>query len=108
MNATAYAHWAQSLLMNTRHWPIRRFAVVGVTAQFLGLVRTLTEVFRIKYFDAARYRLPEIEPFIGAALFTAVLVALAVAALALQRERIALTIAIVNIVALFVYRVAFM
>ena len=89
-------------------WPVRRSAVVGVTAQFLALVRILSEVFRIKYFDVAHYTLRELEPFIGAALFTAVLVAVAVATLALRRERIALTIAIFNVVALFVYKVAFM
>jgi hypothetical protein len=86
---------------------VRRSAVVGVTAQFLALVRILSEVFRIKYFDAAHYTLRDLEPFIGAALFTAVFVALAVATLALRRERIALTIAIFNVVALFVYKVAF-
>jgi hypothetical protein len=89
-------------------WSVRRSAVVGITAQFFALVRILSEVFRIKYFDVARYTLRELEPFIGTALFTAVLVALAVATLALGRDRIALTIAIVNIVTLFVYKVAFM
>jgi hypothetical protein len=81
---------------------------VGITAQFLALVRILSEVFRIKYFDVARYTLVGLEPFIGAALLTAVLVALTVVTFALGRERIALTIAVFNIVALFVYKVAFM
>ena len=81
---------------------------MGITAQFLALVRILSEVFRIKYFDVARYTLAGLEPFIGATLLTAVLVALAVATFALGRERIALTIAVFNIVALFVYKVAFM
>jgi len=94
--------------MNPRQWSVRRFAVVGVTAQFLALVRILSEVFRVKYFNMARYTVGELEPFIGAALLTAVLVALAVAAFALGRQRVALTIAIFNIVALFVYKVAFM
>ncbi len=65
-------------------------------------------MFRIKYFDVTRYTLAGLEPFIGAALFTAVLVALAVATLALGRERVALTIAAFNIVALFVYKLVFM
>jgi hypothetical protein len=99
---------AQSLLVSLRQWSSRRSAVVGITAQFLALVRILSEVFRIKYFDAARYTLVALEPFIGAALFTAVLVAVAVAILALGRERVALTIAVFNIVTLFVYKVAFM
>ena len=94
--------------MNLRHWSGRRSAVVGITAQFLALVRILSEVFRIKYFDVARYTLAGLEPFIGAALFTALLVAVAVATFALGRERVALTIAAFNIVTLFVYKVAFM
>lgn len=99
---------AQSLLVSLRHWSIRRSAVVSITAQFLALVRILSEVFRVKYFDVVRYTLVGLEPFIGAALFTAVLVALAVATFALGRERVALTIGVVNIVGLFVYKVAFM
>jgi hypothetical protein len=94
--------------VNLRQWSVRRSAVVGITAQFLALVRILSEVFRIKYFDVARYTLVGLEPFIGAALFTAVLVALAVATFGLGRERVALTIAVFNIVALFAYKVAFM
>jgi hypothetical protein len=99
---------AQSPLVSLRQWSVRRFAVVGIAAQFLALVRILSEVFRIKHFDVARYGLVELEPFIGAALFTAVLVALAVATFALGRVRVALTIAVFNIVALFVYKVALM
>ena len=72
---------AQSLLVSLRQWSIRRSAVVSITAQFLALVRILSEVFRVKYFDVARYTLVGLEPFIGAALCTAVLVALAVATL---------------------------
>jgi hypothetical protein len=81
---------------------------VGITAQFLALIRILSEVFRIRYFDASHYTLSGLEPFIGAALFTAVLVALAVATFALGRERVALTIALFNVLALFIYKVAFM
>ena len=81
---------------------------MGITAQFLALIRILCEVFRIKDFDVARYTLGGLEPFIGAALFTACTVALAVATFALGRERVALTIAVFNIVALFVYKLAFM
>src|SRR5215510_15858885 len=99
---------AQSLVGSLRQWSIRRSAVVSVTAQFLALIRILSEVFRVKYFDVARYTLVGLEPFIGAALFTAVLVALAVTTFALGRERVALTIGVVNIVGLFVYKVALM
>jgi hypothetical protein len=81
---------------------------VGIAAQFLALVRTLGEVFRLKYFDVARYTVAGIEPFVGAALFTAVLIAVAVMMFAIGRLRAALTIAIFNILALFAYKVVFM
>jgi len=65
-------------------------------------------VYRIKHFDPSQYTLEGLEPFIGAALFTAVLAAFAVATFALGRERAALTMALFNIAALFVYKVALM
>jgi len=91
-----------------RRWSIRRFAVFGIAAQFLALIRTLGEVFRLKYFDAARYTVAGLEPFIRAALFTSVLIAFAVGTFAMTRYRIALTIAVVNVAGLFVYRIFFM
>jgi hypothetical protein len=98
----------QSLLVNPGRWSGRRSAVVGITAQFLALLRTLSEVFRMKHFDVTRYTLLGLEPFIGAALFTAVLVALAVATFACGRERVALAIAVFNVIGLFVYKLTFM
>ncbi len=94
--------------MSLHQWSVRRSAVVSITAQFFALVRILSEVFRLKYFDGAHYTLAGLEPFIGSALFTAVFVALAVATFALGRVRVALTLGVVNIVGLFVYKVAFM
>jgi len=99
---------AQSLLVSLRQRSVRRLGILGITAQFLALIRILSEVFRIRYFDASHYTLLGLEPFIGAALFTAVMVALAVAMFVLERERVAVTIALFNIVALFVYKVSFM
>ena len=89
-------------------WSAKRLAGLFIAAQFLALVRTLGEVFRIKYFAPDQYALTAREPLVGAALFTAVLVAVAVAVHALGRYRTALTIALANIVALFLYKVVLM
>jgi hypothetical protein len=94
--------------MTRLRWSIHEVAGAGITVQFLALVRTLSEVFRLKYFDADRYTVAALEPFATAALFTTVLVAIAVGMFALGRPRAALTIASANIVALFIYKVAFM
>ena len=96
------------MLMTLSGWSIKRSAAIGITAQFLALIRTLSEVFRIKYFDADRYTLPALEAFVGASLFTAVLVAVAVAVFALGRYRIAFAIAAVNVGTLFVYKLVMM
>jgi hypothetical protein len=82
----------------------RRLAALGVGAQLLALIRTLGEVFRIKYFVSDQYTLAAIEPFVGAAFFTAVLAAAAVVAFALGRHRAVVGIAVMNILALFIYK----
>jgi len=89
-----------------RGWSVKRTAALGITAQFLALIRILGEVFRVKYFDPDRFTLAVLEPFIGTALFTAIFVAVGVVAFATGRFRFALTIAVVNIGALFVYKLA--
>ncbi len=86
----------------------RRLALAAVYVQFAALVRTLGEVFRIKYAAPTRYTLPTIEPFTGAALFTAVLLAVSVGTFAAARFRLTIAVAIVNVAALLAYRVAFM
>ena len=88
--------------MTRLRWSIHEVAGAGITVQFLALIRTLSEVFRLKYFDADRYTVAALEPF------ATVLVAIAVGMFALGRPRAALTIASANIVALFIYKVAFM
>jgi hypothetical protein len=74
----------------------------------LALIRILGEVFRIKHFEPARYTLTAIEPFVGAALFTSCCVAANVGLCASGRPRGAMFVAALNIVALLVYRIAFM
>jgi hypothetical protein len=96
----AFTEWAMM-----RRLTLREYAGAGITAQFLALLRTLGEVFRLKYFDVARYTVAGIEPFV---VVTAVLVAVAVTMFAIGRIQSALTIAVVNIVALFIYKVVFM
>ena len=86
----------------------KRIAALGLTAQFLALIRTLGEVYRIRHFSPAGYSLANIEPFVGAALFTACVLGLSVAAFSVGRHRTAATIAAANIAALLVYKVAFM
>jgi hypothetical protein len=85
-----------------------QIAWLAVAAQFLALIRILGEIFRIKQFEPARYTLPTIEPFVASALFTSCCVALSVGLCTLGYPRSAVVIAAFNILALLVYKVAFM
>src|SRR5215813_10985618 len=83
-------------------------AWLAVAAQFLALIRILSEIFRIKQFEPARYTLTTIEPFVGSALFTSCCAAVSVGLCATGRLRSAIFIAALNILTLLVYKVAFM
>jgi hypothetical protein len=74
----------------------------------LALIRILSEIFRIKQFEPARYTLTAIEPFVGAALLTSCCVAVSVGLCAIRRPCGAMFVAALNIVALLVYKIAFM
>lgn len=87
---------------------MQRFATIAIAAQWLALVRTLSEVFRLKYYAPDEYTIEVVEPFVGASLFTAVLVAGAVVAFRAGRYRTASTIAVMDIAGLLVYRIVFM
>ncbi len=49
-----------------------RLAKVGIIVQFLALVRTLSEFFRLKYVCRTEFTIAMGEPFIVGALFAAV------------------------------------
>jgi hypothetical protein len=81
---------------------------LAVAAQFLALIRILSEIFRIKQFEPARYTLPAIEPYVATALFTSCCVAVSVGLCVMGRSRAATSIAAFNILALLVYKFAYM
>ncbi len=48
-----------------------RWAQIGITVQFLIVVRTLGEIFRLRYVDGANFSTAEAIPYVGGALIAA-------------------------------------
>ena len=81
-----------------------RWAKVGITVQFLALVRTLGEYFRLKYVHGARPSLTLVEPFITGALLVALLCWLSVALFFFRRCTSALLVSVATVLALLAYK----
>jgi len=99
---------APDSVRNGQTVPRPQIVWLAVAAQFLALIRILGEIFRIKHFEHARYTLAAIEPFVGSALFTSCCVAVSVGLCTAGWLRSAIVIAAFNVLALLVYKVAFM
>ena len=83
-----------------------RAAKIGITVQFLALVRLLGEYFRLKFLHGAALFVAEVEPFVTGAAITAVLCWLAVVLFFAQRYVGALVVSVATVMALVVYKVA--
>lgn len=59
-------------------WTAKTLAQVGIAIQFLALVRTLAEYFRLKYVHGGAPPPAMVEPFITGALITSICAGLAV------------------------------
>ena len=58
-----YAPYSYNLLVTKEHW-----AQIGITTQFLIIVRTLGEIFRLKYVHATSFSSAIAMPCVGGAL----------------------------------------
>jgi hypothetical protein len=83
----------------------RGLAAVGITIQFLALVRNLAEVYRLKYRHGAGVSLSVVEPYVNGALITALFCWLAVTLFFFRRYTLALVVAISTVALLLVYKV---
>lgn len=84
------------------------WARIAILVQFLALIRCLAEYFRLQYVLRDRFSLAVAEPFVGAALFTAVLCACAVLLYFAGRYRLVVSAAVLNVIVLLVYKLVFM
>jgi hypothetical protein len=84
---------------NTQHW-----AKIGITVQFLALVRLLGEYFRLKFVHGAALSVAAIEPYITGASITALLSWLAVVLFFAQKYVGAVVVSVATVIALLIYK----
>ena len=82
-----------------------RLAQVGICVQFLALVRTLAEVFRLQYVQGPALDVATVAPYVGAGLLAALMTWTAVLCYFAGRDRAALGVAGLTIVALLVVKI---
>ena len=61
----------RSLVGRTKESTVQRLAGVAITVQFLALIRTLAEYFRLKYVQGSAFSPIAAEPYITGALLVA-------------------------------------
>ena len=83
-----------------------RWAQIGITVQFLIIVRTLGEVFRLRHVNPSGFSLALAMPYIGGALIAACLCWAGVISYFFRRYLLASSLARATVVVLLVYKIA--
>ena len=89
-----------------KSWPAERIAKVGIAVQFLALIRTLSEYFRLKHTYGPALSLAAIEPYITGSLIAAICTAIAVGLYFLARYRTAIFVSVATVLALLIYKIS--
>ncbi len=90
----------------TRPGNLQRAAKLGITVQFLALVRLLGEYFHLKFLHGAALTVTDIEPYITGAFITAVLCWLAVLLFFVQKYVVVVMVSVATVIALLIYKFA--
>ncbi|HUB00512.1 MAG TPA: hypothetical protein VMA34_19430 [Terracidiphilus sp.] len=83
-----------------------RWAQIGITVQFLIVVRTLGEYFRLSHVHGARFSTAAATPYIGGALIAACLCWLGVTLYFFRRYALAAWLALATVIILLAYKIA--
>ncbi len=83
-----------------------RWAQLGITVQFLIVVRSLGEIYRLKHFHSAIFSAATAMPYVGGALIAACFCWLSVTLYFFRRYALAAWIALATVVLLFAYKIA--
>jgi hypothetical protein len=83
-----------------------RVAQIGIGVQFLALIRTLSEYFRLKHFGAQPITVAAAEPYITGALMAAVGAAISVGFYFFRKYKVAVLVAAATVLLLLLYKVA--
>lgn len=85
-----------------------RWAKVGITIQFLALVRILAEYFRLRHVSGAPLPASAVDDWVAGALIAAVPCWIAVTLFFFRRYRASVATAILTVAALLVYKLVWM
>jgi hypothetical protein len=83
-----------------------RWAQLGITTQFLIVVRTLGEFFRLRHVLGANFSIAVATPFVGGALIAACSCWAGVSLYFFRRYTLSAWIALATVVVLLVYKIA--
>ena len=83
-----------------------RLAQLAICVQFLALVRSLSEVFRLEHVHGPTLPVSSVAPYVGGALLAAVLTWAGVLCYFAGRDRTAIAVAGGTVVALLVVKIA--
>ena len=83
-----------------------RWAQIGITTQFLIVVRTLGEIFRLRHIDGAAFSAADAMPYVGGALIAGCLCWIGVTLYFFRKYTLSAWIALATVVILLVYKIA--
>ena len=84
-----------------------RWAQVGISVQFLIVVRSLGEIFRLRYVQGAAFQVGAAMPYVGGALIAACLCWASVILYFFRRYALAACAALASVAILLAYKVWF-
>jgi hypothetical protein len=83
-----------------------RWAQIGITVQFLIVVRTLGEIFRLKHFYGTSFSTATAMPYVGGALIAACFCWIGVTLYFFKRYAISAWLALATVLVLLAYKIA--
>lgn len=84
----------------------QRWAQLGITIQFLIIVRSLSEIFRLRHFHSTTFSAEVAMPYVTGALIAACLCWLGVTLYFFRRYILSASIALATVVILLAYKIA--
>lgn len=103
----AQGSWSKAAHSYTSPVTRERWAQLGITVQFLIVVRTLGEIFRLRHIDGASFSAAIALPYIGGALIAACACWAAVTLYFLRRYALSAWMALATVIILLIYKVHF-
>lgn len=89
-----------------RRWTAERWARIAITIQFLALVRTLAEVYRLRWMAGGRLSFDQAEPYVAGGLIAAVFCWAAVTLCFLGRHRACVAVSLAMVAVMIAYKLA--